>query len=82
MGSKVYGLIGRRLKHSYSGPIHRELGNSAYRLIELEPEELEMCIRDRLPGNHPGDLRPNDKSPTRNSRIPYPRAKNCLLYTS
>lgn len=40
MGPKIYGLIGRRLKHSYSGPIHRELGNSAYRLIELEPEEL------------------------------------------
>ncbi len=40
MGDRVYGLIGRSLKHSYSVPIHRELGNSAYRLIELEPAEL------------------------------------------
>lgn len=40
MGEKIYGLIGRRLGHSYSVPIHRELGNGAYRLIELEPAEL------------------------------------------
>lgn len=40
MGQKIYGLIGRTLGHSYSVPIHGELGNSAYRLIELEPEEL------------------------------------------
>lgn len=40
MGAKIYGLIGRTLKHSFSVPIHRELGNSAYRLIELEPEAL------------------------------------------
>ena len=40
MGPKIYGLIGRRLKTQLFRPIHRELGNSAYRLIELEPEEL------------------------------------------
>ena len=40
MGKKIYGLIGRTLKHSYSVPLHRELGNSAYRLFELEPSEL------------------------------------------
>lgn len=40
MGGKIYGLIGRKLTHSFSVPVHRELGNSAYRLIELEPEAL------------------------------------------
>lgn len=51
MDSKVYGLIGRSLKHSYSVPIHRELGNSAYRLIELEPGELAAFLgRDDLGG--------------------------------
>ncbi len=51
MGGRIYGLIGRTLKHSYSVPIHRELGNSAYRLIELEPEELAAFLgRDDLGG--------------------------------
>lgn len=40
MGEKLYGLLGRKLGHSWSVPIHAALGNSAYRLIELEPEEL------------------------------------------
>lgn len=37
---KVYGLLGRKLGHSWSAPIHHELGCGSYRLIELEPEEL------------------------------------------
>ncbi len=39
-GGSVYGLVGRTLGHSWSAPIHGALGNEAYRLIELEPEEL------------------------------------------
>ncbi|NLA05387.1 MAG: shikimate kinase [Firmicutes bacterium] len=51
MEEKIYGLIGRNLKHSYSVPVHRELGNSAYRLIELEPEELASFLaREDLGG--------------------------------
>ena len=41
-----YGLIGRKLGHSYSVPIHEGLGNAAYRLYELEPEEIEGFVRD------------------------------------
>ena len=40
MGDKIYGLLGRKLGHSWSAPIHAELGCEGYRLIELEPEEL------------------------------------------
>ncbi|MPM17841.1 Shikimate dehydrogenase (NADP(+)) [bioreactor metagenome] len=45
MAEKIYGLLGRSLKHSYSVPIHKALGNAAYRLIELEPNELEAFLR-------------------------------------
>ena len=34
------GLIGEHLSHSYSPQIHKELGNYAYRLIELPPNEV------------------------------------------
>ena len=40
-----YGLLGRKLGHSWSAPIHHELGCSAYRLIELEPEELGPFLK-------------------------------------
>ena len=40
MGEKVYGLLGRKLGHSWSVPIHQSLGCEDYRLIELELEEL------------------------------------------
>jgi shikimate dehydrogenase len=40
MSERIYGLLGRTLKHSYSVPIHRALGNESYALFELEPEEL------------------------------------------
>ncbi|MDY3985275.1 shikimate kinase [Dysosmobacter sp.] len=41
MAEKVYGLLGRKLGHSWSVPIHTALGCQGYRLIELEPGELE-----------------------------------------
>lgn len=37
---KKYGLLGRRLLHSLSPEIHRELGNFSYELFEIEPEKL------------------------------------------
>ena len=40
MPEKVYGLLGRKLGHSWSVPIHAALGCEGYRLIELEREEL------------------------------------------
>lgn len=40
MAGRIYGLLGRKLGHSYSVPIHRALGNESYALYELEPEAL------------------------------------------
>lgn len=40
MGERIYGLLGRKLGHSWSVPIHTALGCEGYKLIELEPEEL------------------------------------------
>ena len=40
MGERIYGLLGRKLGHSWSVPIHNALGCKDYQLIELEPEEL------------------------------------------
>lgn len=45
MEDKIYGLLGRKLGHSWSVPIHRALGCQDYRLIELEPEELGNFLR-------------------------------------
>ncbi len=39
------GLIGRRLSHSYSPEIHALLGDYDYKLIELEPEQVESFLR-------------------------------------
>lgn len=44
-GSKIYGLVGRKLGHSYSSRIHEMLGNGAYRLYELEPGQLGEFVR-------------------------------------
>lgn len=44
MGGKIYGLLGRKLGHSWSVPIHTALGCGGYRLIELEPEELPAFL--------------------------------------
>lgn len=41
MEEKIYGLLGRKLGHSWSAPIHAAMGCTQYRPIELEPEELE-----------------------------------------
>lgn len=43
--SKVYGLLGRKLGHSWSVPLHRAFGCPDYRLIELEPEDLSTFLR-------------------------------------
>lgn len=45
MEEKIYGLLGRRLGHSWSVPIHRALGCGGYRLLELEPGELAPFLR-------------------------------------
>lgn len=51
MSERIYGLLGRTLKHSYSVPIHRALGNDGYALYELEPEELGTFLtRDDIGG--------------------------------
>jgi len=51
MKKKIYGLLGRKLGHSYSVPIHRELGNRGYSLIELEPGQLpEFFQREDIGG--------------------------------
>ncbi len=51
MKDLIYGLIGRTLKHSYSVPIHKELGTESYRLIELEMNQLSSFLeRDDIGG--------------------------------
>ena len=42
----VYGLLGRKLGHSWSETIHKALGCSEYRLIELEPEALAPFFKN------------------------------------
>lgn len=51
MEEKQYGLLGRKLGHSWSVPIHKALGCERYRLIELRPEELGPFLsRDDIGG--------------------------------
>ena len=45
MADRIYGLLGRKLGHSWSVPIHNALGCKDYRLIELEPEELGTFLQ-------------------------------------
>ena len=45
MGEKIYGLLGRKLGHSWSVPIHKALECANYQLIELEPEDLGDFLR-------------------------------------
>ncbi len=61
MGERIYGLLGRRLGHSYSVPLHQAFGCADYRLFEREPEELESFLR----GEDIGGV---------NVTIPYKRA--------
>ena len=41
----TYGLLGRKLGHSFSPQIHRRLGSWPYALYEREPEAVEEFIR-------------------------------------
>ncbi|MEG2175844.1 MAG: shikimate kinase [Oscillibacter sp.] len=51
MEGKVYGLLGRKLGHSWSVPIHAACGCADYRLIALEPEALPAFLaREDLGG--------------------------------
>ena len=51
MVDRIYGLVGRTLAHSWSVEIHELLGCAGYRLIELEPDELQTFIeRDDIGG--------------------------------
>lgn len=50
-GARPFGLLGRKLGHSFSPGIHRQIGEAAgrtydYVLFEKEPEELEAFIKD------------------------------------
>jgi shikimate dehydrogenase len=45
-GETRFGLLGRRLGHSWSPQIHSRLGSSPYALIEKEPDEVEAFIRE------------------------------------
>ena len=40
-----FGLLGRKLGHSWSPRIHTTLGSIPYELFEREPEEVEPFIR-------------------------------------
>ena len=40
-----YGLLGRKLGHSYSPQIHKYFGNKDYDLFEIEPESLENFMQ-------------------------------------
>ena len=46
MDSKLTcGLLGRKLGHSYSPAIHRQLADYSYALFEVEPEDLDAFLR-------------------------------------
>lgn len=42
-----YGLLGRKLSHSYSPMIHNLLGNENYELIEKEPDEIQHFLASK-----------------------------------
>ena len=42
----AYGLLGRKLGHSYSPQIHRLIGGYEFGLFEREPEELDAFFRE------------------------------------
>lgn len=41
-----YGLLGRKLGHSFSKEIHNFLGDYDYKMIEKEPEEIESFMKE------------------------------------
>ncbi|MBG9979560.1 AAA family ATPase [Facklamia sp. DSM 111018] len=60
-----YGLLGRKLGHSYSQTIHQELGSAPYQLIELEANQLgPFLIQKKFRGL-------NVTLPYKESVIPY-----------
>lgn len=42
---KKFGLIGRKLGHSFSPAIHAQLGDYDYQLYPMEPEELDRFLK-------------------------------------
>ncbi|MBE6029320.1 MAG: chorismate synthase [Clostridiales bacterium] len=50
-GGPAYGLLGRKLGHTYSPQIHRLIGDYDFGVFEREPEELDAFFRD---GNFKG----------------------------
>ena len=48
MSGPVYGLIGRSLKHSWSVPIHSELGCDNYRLYEIPDGDLNSFFEQHV----------------------------------
>ncbi len=46
MSDPVFGLIGVSLKHSWSVPIHKELGCSEYQLFEIPDGDLDSFFND------------------------------------
>ena len=65
MAERIYGLLGARLGHSWSVPIHAALGNDAYQLYELESPELVPFLRREDIGGL------NVTIPYKRSVIPY-----------
>ncbi len=45
--NRIFGCIGRKLGHSYSVSIHALLADYEYKLIPLEPDELEPFFSER-----------------------------------
>jgi Shikimate 5-dehydrogenase len=41
----IYGLLGKKLGHSYSPEIHEAFGRYSYRLIELKEDQLEEFLK-------------------------------------
>ncbi len=44
-GNNLYGLLGEHLGHSFSPFLHHALGDEAYALYELAPQELEAFVK-------------------------------------
>lgn len=43
----IYGLLGKKLEHSYSPELHRLLGAQDYKLFEVAEEDLESFIKSK-----------------------------------
>ena len=50
MSDLIDGLLGETLKHSWSVPIHKELGCSSYKLYELSSADLERFLKENKIG--------------------------------